>query len=148
MIWAGNFNRHHPLWDNDKDTHLFTQQATRAAEELIELIAMFNLDMVLPKGTPTLQHMVTKRYSRPNNVFCTEGILNLLTQCELDPSPCNWSLPYHYQNPLTTGTCQCSFNFREANWDTFWRTLCTKLNLLPNLTSLNNKDQLNTATNN
>ena len=29
MVWAGDFNRHHPLWDDDKDTHLFTNQATR-----------------------------------------------------------------------------------------------------------------------
>ena len=86
MIWAGNLNRHHPLWDNDKDTHLFTQQATRAAEGLIEVIATFNLDMTLPKGTPTLQHMVTKRYSRPDNAFCTKSILNLLTQCKVDLS--------------------------------------------------------------
>jgi hypothetical protein len=28
MIWTGNFNRHHPLWDDDEDIHLFTQQAT------------------------------------------------------------------------------------------------------------------------
>ena len=26
MIWAGDFNRHHPLWDDDKDVHLFTNQ--------------------------------------------------------------------------------------------------------------------------
>lgn len=24
MIWLGNFNRHHPLWDEDHNTHLFT----------------------------------------------------------------------------------------------------------------------------
>ena len=27
MIWAGDFNRHHPLWDRDEDVHLFTRQA-------------------------------------------------------------------------------------------------------------------------
>ena len=25
MIWAGDFNRHHPLWDRDEDIHLFTR---------------------------------------------------------------------------------------------------------------------------
>ena len=62
MIWVGDFNRHHPLWDKDKDTHLITQQANRFAEGLIELIANYNLAMSLPKGIPMLQHMVTKRY--------------------------------------------------------------------------------------
>ena len=27
MIWAGDFNRHHPLWDRNEDTHLFTVRA-------------------------------------------------------------------------------------------------------------------------
>jgi hypothetical protein len=63
MIWAGDFNRHHPLWDNGEDTHLFTQQANRIAEGLIGLIADFDLVMALPKGIPTLQHMVTRRLS-------------------------------------------------------------------------------------
>ena len=63
MIWAGDFNRHHPLWDDDKDTHLFTNQALRSAEGLIEQLAEHGMEMALPKGVPTLQHMRTKRYS-------------------------------------------------------------------------------------
>jgi hypothetical protein len=43
MIWAGNFNRHHPLWDNDEDIHLFTQQAGNFAGGLIELLATYRL---------------------------------------------------------------------------------------------------------
>jgi hypothetical protein len=74
MIQAGDFNRHHPLWDNNEDIHLFTQQANRFAEGIIELIAAYNLIMALPKGIPTLQHMVTGRYSRPDNVFSTAGL--------------------------------------------------------------------------
>jgi hypothetical protein len=30
VIWAGDFNRHHSLWDRDEDTHLFTGEARRA----------------------------------------------------------------------------------------------------------------------
>jgi len=63
MIWAGDFNRHHPLWDRDEDTHLFTPAATRKADRLINLLAEFDMEMKLPKGTPTLQHMRSKRYS-------------------------------------------------------------------------------------
>ena len=60
MIWAGDFNRHHPLWDRDEDIHLFTGQATRDAEGLIRLLADYNMQMALPKGVPTLQHMRSK----------------------------------------------------------------------------------------
>jgi endonuclease/exonuclease/phosphatase family metal-dependent hydrolase len=45
MIWAGDFNRHHPLWDDDEDTHLFTREATRNAEAFIELLADFDMQM-------------------------------------------------------------------------------------------------------
>ena len=68
MIWAGNFNHHHLLWDKNKETHLFTRKATDAANGFIDLIGEFGLEMALPKDIPTLQHMVTKKYSRPDNV--------------------------------------------------------------------------------
>ena len=74
MIWAGDFNRHHPLWDKNEDTHLFTRRATDAANRLIDLLGEFGLEMALPKDIPTLQHMVTKKYSRPNNVFCMQQL--------------------------------------------------------------------------
>ena len=55
MLWAGDFNRHHPLWDRDEDTHLFTRQAMKSAEGLIRMLADYEMEMVLPKGVPTLQ---------------------------------------------------------------------------------------------
>ena len=83
MIWAGDFNRHHPLWDDDRDTHLFTHQALRNAEGVLNLIADFNMVMSLPKAIPTLQHMRTKRYSRPDNVFCSTALQPLITICKV-----------------------------------------------------------------
>jgi hypothetical protein len=38
-IWLGDFNRHHPHWDNPNDVRLFTKQATDDAEVLINAIA-------------------------------------------------------------------------------------------------------------
>src|ERR1700678_2478766 len=86
MLLAGDFNRHHPLWDRDEDVHLFTQQANRFAERLIGLIVMYGLVMALPKGIPTLKHMVMGRYSRPDNSFSTIGVSDLITSCEVIPS--------------------------------------------------------------
>ena len=83
MIWAGNFNRHHPLWDDDQNTHLFTQQSLRNAEGIIDLLAEHDMEMTLPKGVPTLQHMRTKRYSRPDNIFCSASIKPYVTKCEV-----------------------------------------------------------------
>jgi len=26
MIWLGDFNRHHPEWDEERNSHLFTRE--------------------------------------------------------------------------------------------------------------------------
>jgi len=48
------------MWDRDKDTHLFTKKAIEEAEELINLVVDQEMYMPLPKGIPTLKHMVMK----------------------------------------------------------------------------------------
>ena len=147
MLWAGDFNRHHPLWDRDEDTHLFTQQATRQAEGLIDLLAIYDLTMALPKEIPTLQHMVTKIYSRPDNVFNMAGLLELITRCKVDPSlrptstdhfriVTNISIPQERANPLP------AHNLREANWDAFRQRLRTNLTQVLNPPSIDNQGQL------
>ena len=53
MIWAGDFNRHHPLWDRDEDVHLFTPQSARSANRLINILADYRMVMPLPIGIVT-----------------------------------------------------------------------------------------------
>ena len=147
MIWAGDFNRHHPLWDRDEDTHLFTHQASRQAEGLINLLATYDLDMSLPKGVPTLQHMVTKRYSRPDNVFSTSRISELITKCEVDPSLRPTSTDHfpiitNILLPQERATVHPSHNFREADWDNFRSKLKLKLQLIPDPPNIDNVEQL------
>jgi hypothetical protein len=72
------------LWDRDEDTHLFTPQATRAAERLIKILAEYDMSMLLPKGILTLQHMRSKKYSRPDNVFCTPITQDYIMSCDID----------------------------------------------------------------
>ena len=147
MIWAGDFNRHHPLWDDDEDTHLFTSQATRMAEGLIELLATYDLVMSLPKGIPTLQHMVTKRYSRPDNFFTTPAIGDLITKCEVIPSLRPTSTDHF---PIVTNILlpqariktSPAHNFREVDWDNFRQKLKLKLNAIPESPAIRGPDDL------
>jgi hypothetical protein len=62
MIWAGDFNRHHLMWDKSEDTRLFTKAATEAANGLIDLLGEYGMEMALPHGIPTLEHMRTNNY--------------------------------------------------------------------------------------
>lgn len=38
FIWLGDFNRHHPIWDEERNAHLFTRGALDAAQPLLDLI--------------------------------------------------------------------------------------------------------------
>jgi hypothetical protein len=147
MIWAGNFNHHHPLWDRDEDIHLFTRQATRDAEGLVNLLADYEMEMVLPKGIPMLQHMRTKKYSRPDNynVFSTPGLQELISSCEVvaslrSASTDHFPIVTRIQLPQGHTNTSLSLNFRETDWDDFRSKLKPRLQLSPDK-SIINSDQ-------
>ena len=83
MLWCGNFNRHHPLWDEEQNHHLFTAAALWAADWLLEKVLAHGVLMILPKGTPTLEAKVTKNWTRPDNVFCSVNAVELVV-CDTD----------------------------------------------------------------
>ena len=66
MMWIGDFNRHHPTWDNPNDTRLFTREAIEAAEKLIRAIADLGMELALAAGTPTHIHNVTQKWTVTN----------------------------------------------------------------------------------
>lgn len=150
MIWAGDFNRHHPLWDNDEDIHLFTRQATRDAERLIELLAEYEMQMALPKGFPTLQHMRTKKYSRPDNFFSTPGLHDFITKCEVQPcsrppATDHFQIITNILLPQDKTNTPPSFNFRETDWDEYKKKLKPRLRRSPDKPIITNAEQLNAA---
>lgn len=133
--------------------HLFTPQVTRAAEELIDLLATYNMNMALQKGIPTLQHMVMKRYSRPEYIFLTEEILDWVISCKVDQA-LRPVLTDHFLITTKIVIAQgctveaSSYNYRKTNWDLFKNNLMTKLNLPPPpppQTPITNTEQLDEA---
>jgi len=82
ILWLGDFNRHHPHWDDPSDMRLFTRAALDMAEVLIEAVAEAGLDLVLPSGIPTHVHNVTKHWSRLDQVFISEHSLELVITCD------------------------------------------------------------------
>ena len=148
MNWAGDFNRHHPLWDRGEDTHLFTAQAQRAAERLINMLAKHDMEMALPKGNPTLQHMSSKRFSCPDNLFCSASIRDCITRCEVVPSlcpPCTDHFPIvtHLTLPQSRIADAPNYNFRDTDWDAFRKALANNLPACP--TAIETEEQLTAA---
>jgi hypothetical protein len=127
-IWLGDFNRHHPYWDNPEDTRLFTREALDVATTLIEAVAEAGLEMILPSGIPTHQHSVTKRWSRLDNVFLSEHSLEALNSCDALPEQRGLRtdhLPILTTLDLATTIAppRATSNFREVDWNQFRETL-------------------------
>ncbi|KAG2089122.1 uncharacterized protein F5147DRAFT_553392, partial [Suillus discolor] len=83
IIWMGDFNRHHPMWELEHNTHLFTAVNLDAAGVLINLLSLYNLTQALPAGLATLEASNTKNHTRPDNVFCSESLEHAFTQCDV-----------------------------------------------------------------
>ena len=150
MIWAGDFNRHHPLWDRDKDVRLFTPRATRAAEKLLDLVAEHSMAMLLPKGIPTLQHMASGRFSRPDNIFGSPALKGSIEKCEVVPQMrplCMDHFPIETvirlaQTRTATGATR---NFRNVDWEQFRKELTTSLGQIPKPAPIASEAQLEQA---
>ena len=66
MIWLGDFNRHHPIWEDKSNERLF--ESEDFINPLLELLYNHDMILALPKGIPTFQ-TCTGNWTRPNNVW-------------------------------------------------------------------------------
>ncbi|KNZ77457.1 Putative 115 kDa protein in type-1 retrotransposable element R1DM [Termitomyces sp. J132] len=82
-IWVGDFNRHHPMWDEPRNAHLFTRRNVDAAEELIAMVTRHRMNMVLRPYVPTLRAKSMKNLTRPDNVFITDSFQSQIVRCEV-----------------------------------------------------------------
>ena len=73
-IWLGDFNRHHPMWEDEENDRLFTHQNLNDASVLIDLLADHDMHMVLPHGIPTIRN-AAGNLTRPDNVFASSHLI-------------------------------------------------------------------------
>lgn len=85
ILLLGDFNQHHPLWEEECNSHLLTNSYLSATEPLLLLLAEHGLQQALPKNIPTLQSLVTKNWTHPDNVFCTENTCQSFINCYTEP---------------------------------------------------------------
>jgi len=146
-LWVGDFNRHHPYWDDPRDTHLFTNEAIKAAELLIKVVAEVGLEMALPGKILTHCHNVTKRWSRLDQVLLSEHSDNLLIACDTytDQRGVNTNhLPIVTELKLAINTFTESPhpNFWNVDWPAFREVLEKKLAEVHPAQKITNQRQL------
>jgi hypothetical protein len=84
LVILGDFNAHHRLWEEARNTHLCTPpEALEAVQHVIKLMADHDLQMVLPRDKPTLQSTSSSNWTRLDKVLCTSHTHNSFTLCDV-----------------------------------------------------------------
>ena len=131
IILLGDLNRHHPLWNDDRNTQLTTTTYLNEAQPLLDLLSDFDLHLLLPKGIPTLKSSAGT-FTRPDNVFGTPALVGRLESCNVYPE---YQPPMADHFPIVT-TIDVSFKvnmykevfcWRKVDWEDFGKELESKL---------------------
>ena len=136
VVWAGDFNRHHPRWDEERNRHMFTAKAMDESQYLIDITDEHHLDMALPKDIPTVETQPNCNWTRTDNVFLSTNAMEVLVRCTTLPEkrgPCMDHVPIDtiLDLPITRTPPPVSLNFRATDWDTFTEALVQSLAGLP-----------------
>ena len=126
-IWVGDFNRHHPMWDHPRNSHLFTRGNLDAAEELIAMVTRHRLRMALRPHVATLRAKNTKNLTRPDNVFIvfiTDSFHEKVIQCEAlyseqIPKADHFPVVTVYKTAVVRNEEVKGRNFRKVDWVRF-----------------------------
>ena len=150
ILWLGDFNRHHPHWDNPADTRLFTRSAIENAEILISAVAGLGLDLALPQGIPTHLHNVSKKWTRLDHVFITEDFLDTILTCDaLADTPGINTDHLPILTTLDLSVARAPLNplkiFCNVDWESFEKVLTGKLDRLGHQNRIHNPGELDDA---
>lgn len=135
-IWLGDFNRHHPFWDEEQNVHLFTKTNLECAQIILDLAAECSMEMALPKDIPTLRALSTQNLTRPDNVFISSSLIDALIYCNTEP---DWQPVKTDHFPIITKLTMSvmanegpdRLNYREVDWGEFRKKLKENLHDVP-----------------
>ncbi|KNZ80707.1 hypothetical protein J132_04796 [Termitomyces sp. J132] len=85
MLWLGNFNRHHPLWEPVDNHHLNSPKDF--IQPLLDMLTAYDMELALPPGIPTLQ-TASDRWTRPDNIWRSHTDVDPIISCDVVPSLC------------------------------------------------------------
>jgi ribonuclease HI len=145
-IWLGDFNRHHPLWDDEENDRLFTHQNLNDAGTLIDLLADHDMHMVLPHGIPTIRN-AAGNLTRPDNVFASSHLIEWIINCdtrpdEQPPTADHFPIATILDFPVTTNPPHTPRNFRATDWQELKDILDDELMDLEPPREINSREEL------
>jgi len=145
-IWLGDFNRHHPMWEDEENSQLFTHQNLDEANILIDLLADHDMQMMLPHSIPTICNSAGN-LTRPDNVFMSTQLGNWIVKCKTrpddqPPTADHFPITTHIDFPVKANPMQTPRNFRATDWDELKEILDEELLDLDPPRELNSKEEL------
>ena len=147
MLWIGDFNRHHPLWEEDRNRRLFNGESSISL--LLDLLNAHNMLLSLPPGIPTYE-TTNGNWTRPDNVWRSNNLVGPIVSCNIKPSlrpphadhlPIITELDLALRRVNPPPTC----NMREANFNTINNKLHNKLITLGPAKQLHCKEDISPA---
>ena len=120
------------------------------AQKVLTLLADYGMSQALSKDIPTLHSSSTGDWTQPDNVFCTEHTLDLLTLCNTDPDnrgPNTDHLPVLTKLDMSLAAAPVlpTQNYREVDWKKLNVKLKSKLDQLGPPKILATKDMFQKA---
>jgi hypothetical protein len=145
-IWLGDFNRHHPMWEDEENNRLFTHQNLNNAGTLIDLLADHDMQMILPQGIPTIRNSASN-LTRPDNVFASSQLIEWITKCDTKPddqppTADHFPIATTLDFPVITNPPHTPRNFRATDWEELKSVLDKELLKLEAPRELNSKEDL------
>lgn len=136
MVWIGDFNRHSPMWDDPKNNQIFTSGANKKAVRLLAMVAKWVMVMALPAGLPTLEHSSSKTWTRLDNIWVDNTLLNGVTRCIVEPGqrPIKMDhLPMSLELDLTPSRIDVEerYDWRATTWKDFSKEMEAGIQHLP-----------------
>ena len=150
LVWAGDFNRHHPMWDEERNVQLFTNANIDSAQVLIDILTEHGLEMALPHGKPTYHVERNGNWTRPDNIFCSPSAIDVLTRCTTVPEDWPSGLDHlpidmHFELPIIVNEPTESVNYGGADWDTYRERLTREIDSIPDPAPIVSQEQFTTV---
>ena len=135
-IWLGDFNRHSPMWDEPRNSQLFTRSALREAQQLIDMAVTWNMHMALRPGVNTLESTSSKNYTRPDNIWVSDTLRQNIVKCDVLPAErpvCTDHIPIAITLDISPSRSTPSprYNWRKVEWDDLIKDMEIELDKLP-----------------
>ena len=118
VVWLGDFNRHHPLWEDDANERLF--KPTDFISPLLVILYKNDMILALPKGLPTYQTS-TGNWTRPDNVWRCSSPDDPIICCDVLPAiqplvADHLPIITELALPLPRAAKPPTLDFRQADW--------------------------------